>query len=223
MSILSGLIGKVPLVGGLINDVGKVLPSGGQMIGGAALGPIGALIGGSIDGNTTPVQKDIGGAVAGAAGALGGGALLGGALGAIPGASSVESALSNIPGASEILNAVKSGAPGAIESLLGLLKNHAGDLMTAANVYEAAQRQGKADKFANQAINTATDAYNAKAPLRMAGLQGMLNPQTPDLSNLRSLAGSRSGNPFARTLPMAGGAPSPVAPPVTQPRLAMPV
>ena len=206
MSLLSGLIGKIPLVGGLINDVGKVLPSGGQLLGGAMLGPVGSVVGGAIDGNTSPLQKTVGNTIAGAEGVLGGATALGGlagGAGASGAAGGLEGAIAKIPGGSEILDAIKSGAA-PLSSLLGFLKDHSGDLLAAANVAEAAMRQQKADKYATNAVNTATDAYNAKAPLRMAGINGMLHPTTPDLSSLRTLAGSRSGNPFARSLPMAG-------------------
>lgn len=223
MSWLSSAVGKIPLVGHGLNEVGKFLPSGGQLIGNVLGGPVGTVLGGAIDGNTTPIQKTIGNTVAAAAGTLGAGSALAG----IPGLSGLEGAIAKIPGGSEILAAVKSGAAHAGD-LLGFLKDHSGDLLAAVNVYEAAQRQGKADKYANLAFDTANNAYNAKAPLRMAGIEGMLHPQTPDISGLRSLATARSGNPFARGLPMAappmaGGATPipPVAPSGAAPGLPM--
>lgn len=210
MSWISNAIGKIPLVGHGLNEIGKFLPSGGQAIG-SVLGPVGTVIGGAIDGNTTPLQKTIGNTVAGAAGAI----ASAGALGSIPGLGGLEGAIAKIPGGSAVMEAFKSGKV-PIGSLLGFLKDHAGDILAAGNVVEAALRQGKADSYANKAYNTANDAYTAKAPLRMAGIEGMLHPQTPDISSLRSLATTRSGNPFARGLPMAGGATPtpPVAPPV---------
>lgn len=225
MSKLSHFIGKIPLVGHAINEVGKVLPSGGQMLGSAMLGPVGTALGGAIDGNTTPLQKNIGNTIAAGEGLAGGitglgAALGGGAAGAAGGtaaggagaASGLEGAIAGLPGGAELLSALKAGAAG-LGDVLDFLKGHSGDLLGAANVAEAALREQKADKYANQAFNTASDAYNAKAPLRMAGISGMLKPTTPDTSALRSLAGPLSGNPFARSLPMAqapmaGGAPS---------------
>lgn len=131
---------------------------------------------------------------------------------------------------------------GGIGSDIGsFLSQHKGDILAAASVYEAAQRQGQADKYNQMALDQAKNTYDSKAPLRLAGQAGMLNPSagTPDLSKisalgaqanqtpipmargnpnasaLSTLATSGSGNPFAKGLPMAS---SPVAPPVTPPQ-----
>lgn len=114
--------------------------------------------------------------------------------------------------------------------LTGFLSAHKGDILAAASVYESAQRQGKADKYGQMAIDSATKAYDAKAPLRDAGIAGMLDPSkgAPDISalktqagqtgqlraplpmsggtnlpNIQNVAGAGSGNPFAKALPMA--------------------
>ncbi len=127
------------------------------------------------------------------------------------------------------------------------LSQHKGDILAAASVYESAQRQGKADKYAQDAIDTAKGAYDAKAPLRAAGQAGMLNPSAgaPDLtalktmaagtgqqraplpmaggsnlSNIQTVAGSGSGNPFAKALPMAQ---APQMPQIPKPAQAPPL
>ncbi len=127
------------------------------------------------------------------------------------------------------------------------LSQHKGDILAAASVYESAQRQGKADKYGQMAIDSATKAYDAKAPLRDAGIAGMLDPSkgAPDLSalkleagqtgqqraplpmaggsnlsNIQTVAGSGSGNPFAKALPMAQ---APQMPQVPKPAQAPPL
>lgn len=79
----------------------------------------------------------------------------------------------------------------------------------------AALRGSQSTDYAKGALKTAEDAYNAKAPLRQAGIAGMLNPSagTPDLSSLAAIRGT---NIFARPRPV-GGTPmnaGPSSPPV---------
>lgn len=187
MSILSGLIGKIPVIGHGLNEVGKILPSAGQLVGGAALGPIGSLIGGSVDGNTTPLQKDIGAGVAATAGTMGLGSLLGGA-GALTGAAgaptSLESLLAKIPGLSGLLGSL-GGVKGLVNTGLG-----------AAEALNAANLQKQSTQYAKNAMDTANQSYDTRAPLRLAGVQGMLNPQpSTNVSGLSQIAAA--GNPFA--------------------------
>lgn len=108
--------------------------------------------------------------------------------------------ISKVPG--WVLDGLKIGLPAAID----WMKKNSGTLIAGANVAEAAYRQMQADKYAGKAFDLASGAYNEKAPLRTAGIAGMLNPgaNTPDLSALRMIAGAGSGNPFAKALPMAG-------------------
>lgn len=74
--------------------------------------------------------------------------------------------------------------------VVGFVKDHGKDILTAAAAYNQYQRQGKADALGQQAVDTATQHYNANAPLRDAGRAGMLNPQanTPDISALKTKA-----------------------------------
>jgi hypothetical protein len=93
--------------------------------------------------------------------------------------------------------------------VIGWVKNNASTIVQGVGVYNAAQRQGQADKYAKDAYQQVQDRYAAKEPLRVAGMAGMLDPgkNTPDLTSLRTIAGPNSGNPFApKTLPPAPGA-----------------
>jgi hypothetical protein len=202
MSWLSSLIGDIPLVGHPINQIGKVLPSGGQLIGNAMLPGVGNIVGGAIDGNTTPLQKTIGTGVdaaaggIGLAGLLGGGAATGAASGAATGATgaaagaptSLASLLANIPGIGGLLSGLVKGAGGAS----GLIDKGLG----AAQLVNAANLQKQSTGYAKNAMDTANQSYDSRAPLRLAGVQGMLHP-TPssDVSGLSNIAAA--GNPFA--------------------------
>lgn len=95
------------------------------------------------------------------------------------------SIISKIPG--WVVDGIKTGLPAAAD----WLKNNAGTLLQGAGIADAAYREMQADKYATQAYKQAQDAYNAKAPLRSSGIQGML------------MAGQ--ANPFARA---AGSAPA---------------
>lgn len=101
-----------------------------------------------------------------------------------------------------VIDGLKAGVPASID----WIKNNAGSIAQAGAIGDAVYREMQANKYAGNALSLATGAYNDKAPLRTAGLAGMLNPgaNTPNLAALRSLAGAGSGNPFAKGLPMAG-------------------
>lgn len=118
--------------------------------------------------------------------------------------------------------------------------DHKKDILDAASAYNAYQRQNKADKLGQEAVDLSKQQYAEKAPLRQAGMAGMLNPQanTPDLSSLKSsiptpmqaplpvapnqsnlnaaqnIAGPYSGSPFgkAAALPVAPTSPMPTTP-----------
>ena len=95
------------------------------------------------------------------------------------------SVISKIPG--WVIDGIKAGLPAAIQ----WFKDNSGSLIQGAALADAVYRQTQSDKYAKQALSTAEDAYNAKAPLRSAGIQGML---TAGLAN-----------PFARgSLPLGG-------------------
>ncbi len=77
----------------------------------------------------------------------------------------------------------------------------------AAQVLNAAHLQKQSSDYAKNAYATANESYGARAPLRVAGIEGMLHPQTADLSSLSHIP----GNPFAKK-PRAAQSPTGVAP-----------
>lgn len=87
------------------------------------------------------------------------------------------SLVSKIPG--WVMDGLKVGLPAAVE----WMKNNGSTLLQGAGIADAAYREMQADKYATQAFKMAQDAYNAKAPLRSAGIAGMLAP---------------TGNPFSQ-------------------------
>jgi len=107
---------------------------------------------------------------------------------------------------SGLTDAIGQGA----DAIKSFLAKNGSALLAGANILEAGKNSKAASDYANQALATEQGLFNAKAPLRSAGIAGMLNPSqgTPDLSNLRALAGSGSGNPFAKPLPVASSGPS---------------
>lgn len=201
---------------------------------GVHLGNIGAPVGAAIGSVIPGVGTTIGAGLGQALGALGSGKSvgeaakqgvaaggIGAALGAIPGVGDVvknlggdvEGAVAKIPGGSAILNAVKSGAA-PITALGDFVKNNADTLLQGAAVVNAAANQGKANQYAGDALKMAQSAYDAKAPLRDAGIAGLQFAST-------------HGNPFAAgftggsALPLAGAgngtaSPSPVAMPTAE-------
>lgn len=111
----------------------------------------------------------------------------------------IGSILGKIPG--WVLDGIKTGLPEA----LSWLKDNSSSLLQGATLADAAYRQVQADKYASAAIKSAQGAYDAKAPLRAAGIQGMLS--------------AGAANPFAKgALPLAANpSPNPGVPtPVTQ-------
>jgi hypothetical protein len=182
-------------VGQALNAVGKVLPSGGQLIGGAALGPLGQVVGGRVDPNTSGTQRKIGDVVAGTAGAIGLGSLAGLPLGKVAG---------SLP-----LGGIAGKIAGGIGGL-GL-----GDLIDlglgGANMYGAAKLGQQSTDYAKKAEDAVTGSYTERAPLRAAGVQGMLNPGAGvplALSGVNAVQGPQI-------------APQPAPIPLNDPRLAM--
>lgn len=107
---------------------------------------------------------------------------LGGLVSKIPGVGAAVGALgglaSKIPGVSAVGN---------------FLKGHGSDVLKAAQGVNAAYLGNKATGMANNALGSVTSSYDQRAPLRVAGVQGMLAAQqrTP-----RSQA-IASTNPYA--------------------------
>lgn len=72
----------------------------------------------------------------------------------------------------------------------------------------------QATDYGKQGLTAVQDSYNQRAPLRVAGLQGMLNPQTNDLSALTAHSGPYGkGLPPIRPAGMYSGAAAPDGPP----------
>ena len=142
-------------------------------------------------------------AVGGIAGALGHVPGLSGLASHIPGmgsaAGSVGGAASAAaPAAAGAAGAAAGAAPAASGGFLGSLGSFLGSHgMTALELAQGANAavQGqKANSLANKALHSSEQAYQDRAPLRQAGISGMLHPQVPGLSAL-----NRSGpNPYAQ-------------------------
>lgn len=135
-----------------------------------------------------------------AAGALGGGAAAAGAgSGAGAGA------------AGATLPPVAAAGGGLLGKVGGFLGSPAMDTITKLGTaaYGIGQ-QNKANDLTNNAIAADRARWEAGAPLREAGMQGLLAPVPADTSALTALAGQ--GNPFARPL-----APRPSPPPTLPP------
>lgn len=139
-------------------------------------------------------------ATLGSLGALG---PVGAALRAIPGAGAVASgvskvggALKAIPGASQIGNAITggNGLSGAVSKVGGFLKDHGDQLLGAGSLYEGYKANQKSNDLMNEALASAKGSYAERAPLRTAGVQGLLNQQRPDLSSVYA----NPSNPYSR-------------------------
>lgn len=119
-----------------------------------------------------------------------------------------------------ISNFLPKNADGSIDwgkvggNVVGWVKDNAQTIIDGASAVANYQRQQQSDKYAKQGLDFATKNWDTNQPLRDAGRAGMLDPtqHAPDLSSLKSLSTTGSGNPFAKALPVAGGAPSVPAP-----------
>lgn len=162
----------------------------------------------------------------------GGLSALGALGGKIPGVQRVQDALAKIPGAGKVTGFVdKMGGlgqflpqgklPGA-QSVQDILAGLGGNLgqaagaagnwlggnggmnaLGAAQGLNAAMLGQKSSNFADMAAKNVDEAWKQRAPLREAGVAGMLNPKTVDTSALRRI--SARGNPFAeRPTPVQG-------------------
>lgn len=151
------------------------------------------------------------GALTGYAAGTAGQALKGG-LSAVKGAYDVggmagagKMALSKLTGAP-----MPGGAPGAAPGgggggLLGKVAGFLGDnaLPLGVGAMGAAQvgmERNEADKLTNRGIDSAHQAYDAKAPLRQMALSQLMNTQAPDLTGRFSTG---AVNPYAKKLPMS--------------------
>lgn len=77
---------------------------------------------------------------------------------------------------------------GDIKSLGSWLSAHKADIIDGLNAYNQYTRSQQSDKYAKAALAGAKETYDAKAPLRVAGQAGMLDPsaKAPDLTALKA-------------------------------------
>ncbi len=167
-------------------DLGQGLTSGVEGLGASSLaGGLGGL------GNAASTAAGGAGATSGATGAISKLAPI--AAKAIGGVGT--------PSAGSPSGGDSSGLPSWLSSILGT----AGNILPQVN---AANLSAQSNQYAKDAVNTATGAWDAKAPIRASGIAGILNPQagaTPytPLQN--------RGNPFA-VQPPPNTATQPIAP-----------
>lgn len=128
-------------------------------------------------------------------GSMGGFGPVAGAINAIPGGaavlggvSKVKGALSAIPGVSKL-----GGLSGGISKVGGFLKDHGDQLLGAGAIGEGYLDKRRSNDLRNEALGIAKQGWGERAPLRSAGVSGMLNEQRPDLSSIY-----RSPNPYSR-------------------------
>lgn len=119
-------------------------------------------------------------------GSLGSLGPVGAALGSIPGVSKVGSVLGSIPGISKV--------GGLAKGIGGFLGDHGDQILQGAQILNGAQKSAHANDLLKTGQGYAQRSFDERAPLRSAGISGMLNPQVPDLSGINY---ESSGNPFA--------------------------
>lgn len=177
------------LLGSVVPGVGTALGAGlGQAIGGIGHGDglaksaaqgVGVYAGGKALGSV------LGGAKAGSAG--GGG--IGGAI---------KGALPSVGGLGQFL-----GGQGGIAGIIG---KYGAPALMAAQGLNAAHLGQQSSQYAKGALDSVNKSYDERAPLRARGIASMMNPQTPDMGGLASVAGN---NPYAPKPAAAMAAPSP--------------
>ena len=210
----------VPVLSGLAGLTG---------IGGAALP---AILGG-LKGFDRPgeggIGFDAGKGLAGAATGYGAGkvgsaignlaGIGGGAAGAVPAAVPAPVA-GAAPDLANVANASVTGVGGAVPAASGLsgILGRAKGLLTPENIFtglqglNAARGMARETDLTNEAVGLDRNRWRENAPLRDAGMEGLLNPQVADTSSLRQLSGQ--GNPFALPAPTNNVTPPVAAPPL---------
>jgi hypothetical protein len=104
-----------------------------------------------------------------------------------------------------------SGIGGYLKGALGGINPLTGAL-AGAEVVNAGQLGSQANKYASDAYGSAAGSYAERAGLRAKGIAGMMNPTTPDLSNLTAIRGRNPYSapqqpaPVPSAPPQAGGA-----------------
>lgn len=137
-------------------------------------------------------------------GSLGGLGPVGAALGSIPGAgaiSKVGGVLSHIPGVGALESGIDKlgGLKGAVSKVGSFLGDHGDQLLGAGSLYEGYNNSKKSTDLMNQALDTAKQSYAERAPLRTAGISGMMNETRPDLSSIYV----NPSNPYSKVRPRA--------------------
>ena len=156
-------------------SIGGSIAAGGNMKDHAMSG-IGAYVGSQLGGRE--IGQSIGSKIGlGGVPGMGGVSKVGGFLDKIPGASKIGGMLG---GANGLVS--KVGSSGLLDKALG-----------AGAAYEGYKANQKSTDLMNQGLHYAKDSYDTRAPLRSAGVSGMLNEQRPDLTSLYA-----SGNPYSK-------------------------
>lgn len=96
-------------------------------------------------------------------------------------------------------SAAPPASGGGWKDLLGqglkFIGNHGDQILGGASLYEGYKQNQKANDLRNQGLGMLTNSYNERAGLRKLGVQGMMNEQAPDLSDVFSPA---AANPYSR-------------------------
>ena len=189
-AISSGLGVGGPVAGGGVAGVARGLDREGE----SGIGfDTGAAARGFGEGALTSGAANFTGGLIAGAGALGAGAAgAGGAAG-----TAATTAGGAVPAA-----AASGGLAGAARTAGGWLARNGLGVITAV---DAANQRQQQDDRTEDAIAADRARWDASAPLREAGMNGLLNPTPIDTTNLSSLAST--GNPFAVPAP-AFGAPN---------------
>jgi len=174
----------LPTAGAVGADLSKLSPSQVAAIGDASGGVPADTSGVDLTAGMTPQQ------VASAANAGSGSSL--------PSPSSVAAFAKSAAGAGGNQNSPGSGIP-------SLLNDVGTTIPAIAGAANAANLQAQAQQYAQDAVNTQKGQYASQAPLRTAGMAGLLNPSTPapGLPAIQALnTAAAKGNPFATAVPL---------------------
>jgi hypothetical protein len=191
----SNVLGKIP--------GGGIIKSGVQAIGKS---PVGQGVRQALGGQPLTIKNLMGGgAPAGGLQPTGGGGGIGGWI------------RDNVLGGKPItLGNVLGKGGDIIKSGVKTVKEHPELALAAANAVYGAGRAKGADELRKKGVSTAEGSWNTRAPLREAGVKGMLNTTRPDLASTFN----DPTNPFA---PGATPRPMPSFAPPMRPKLPAPM
>lgn len=85
---------------------------------------------------------------------------------------------------------------GVVSKIGDFLGNHGDQILGAGAIGEGYLNSRRSSDLRNQAIGLSNQSYSDRAPLRSAGVSGMLNDTPPDLSSVFA-----SGNPYSKIKP----------------------